>query len=68
MSISCSFSAQTEFSRFEVRWNGKRIEVPTSLYVDLFNLSLIRKTSPVFDQGVGLGVYRRGRRSVLLEI
>jgi hypothetical protein len=64
-----SFSAQTEFSRFEISWNGKRVEVPALLYTDLFNPSLIPKTNPVFDRegSVWTCVSSDGKQ-VLLEI
>jgi hypothetical protein len=64
-----SFSAQTEFSRFEVRWNGKPVQIPTSLYADLFNPSLVPKTSPTLDRqgSIWTSVSSDGA-SVLLEI
>jgi hypothetical protein len=35
--------ARTEFNRFEVRWDGKPVSIPASLYADCFNLNLKRK-------------------------
>jgi len=35
--------AQTEFSRFEISWDGKVVLVPRSLYSDCFNPNLRRK-------------------------
>lgn len=44
-----TFSAFTEFSQFEIRWDGREVEIPKSYYSDLFNASLLPKTNPTFD-------------------
>ena len=43
--------AQTEFSRFEVRWDGKAVSIPASLYSDCFNPNLKRKEGWWDDKG-----------------
>jgi hypothetical protein len=44
-----TFSAFTEFSQFEVRWDGHLVEISKSYYSDLYNPSLFPKTNPAFD-------------------
>jgi hypothetical protein len=44
-----TFNVLTEFTQFEVRWDGQAVEIPKSYYSDLFNPSLLPKTNPVFD-------------------
>jgi len=44
-----SFSAFTEFSEFDVRWDGRSVKIPKSCYADLFNASLVPKKNAAFD-------------------
>ena len=63
-----SFSAFTEFSQFDVRWDGQSVKIPKYCYADLFNASLLPKTNPVFDSdgSIWVAVSENGE-AVLIE-
>lgn len=64
-----TFSASTEFSQFEVRWDGQSVKIPNSYYADLFKASLVPKMNPAFDShgSVWVGLSDDGQ-AVLIEL
>ena len=44
-----SFTISTQFSQFQVLWDGHPVNIPKLYYSDLFNASLAPKLNPAFD-------------------
>jgi hypothetical protein len=60
--------ARTEFSRFEVRWDGKPVSIPSSLYADCFNLNLKRKEGWWDDKGTIYFLPSQDGSSLLIQM
>ena len=61
-------NAQTEFSRFEVRWDGNAVSIPTSLYSDCFNPDLKRKEGWWDDKGTVYFLSSQDGSSLLIQM